>query len=145
MNLKHLSLITALLLSACMHEVEQHGYSFEQNNVDIIKVKQSSKHHVLNELGSPTSESDYGPKVFYYISYKSEKLAFLDPRIIEQRVLAITFDKNEIVSDITEYTIDDRNNIAISEHKTEIRGNTLTPIEQILTNVGKYNKKQKQF
>ena len=145
MNIKPISLILILMLSACAAEIEQHGYSFEQNNIDVIKVGHSDKHQVLNELGSPTTESNYGERIYYYISYKSEKIAFFDPKIIEQRVLAINFDKKDVVSDITEYTIDDLNNIAFSEHKTEIQGNTITPMEQILTNVGKYNKKQKQF
>jgi len=144
-NLKHITIITCLTFAGCAHETEQHGYSFEQHNIHLIKVNQSSHLDVLRELGSPTSQSDFGNKVFYYISYKSDKVAFFDPKIVEQRVLAITFNDKGIVKDIVEYTVDDRKNISFSTHKTEIKGNTLTPVEQILSNVGKYNKKQKQF
>jgi outer membrane protein assembly factor BamE (lipoprotein component of BamABCDE complex) len=134
-----------LFLSACVHEVEQHGYSFEQNNMHSIKVGSSTVYDVMRDLGTPTSQSDYGDKIFYYISYKSEKVAFFDPKVIEQRVLAITFNNKGLVKDIAEHTIDDYKNIAFSKHKTELKGSTLTPMEQIMSNIGKHNKKQKQF
>ena len=138
-------LITTLALTGCISEFEQHGFSFEQNNIQSIKVGKSSKQNVLQSLGSPSTESNYGTPTFYYIGFKTEKVAFMQPKIIEQRVISITFDKKNTVSDIQEYTIDDLNSIAFSEHKTEIKGNTLTPIEQIMSNVGKFNKKQKQY
>jgi len=121
------------------------GIVLIKNNIKAIKVGESTKEHVLHELGSPTSESNFGPKTFYYINVKTEKIAFFDEKSIEQRVLAIRMNDNDMVTDITEYTLDDSNQVAFSEKKTEIKGNTLTPIEQILTNIGKFNRKQKQF
>lgn len=137
--------LSGLLLTGCISEFEHHGYSFEQNNIQSIEVKKSNQQSVLKALGNPSTSSSYGPLVYYYIGFKTERVAFLQPKIVEQRVISITFDNKNIVSDIQEYTIDDLNNVAFSEHKTEIKGNTLTPIEQIMTNVGKFNKKQKQF
>ncbi len=137
--------LMVLSLTGCAKEVYQHGYSFEQNNVDTIKVGQADYSKVLNELGSPTSKSTYGQKTLYYINYTVEKVAFLDPKITEQKVLSISFNDKDIVSDITEFTLDDTNDIAFSEGRTEIHGNTLTPIEQIMTNIGKFNKKTKQY
>lgn len=134
-----------LLLQGCAKEYYNHGYGFQQNNIEVIKVGISTYDEVINELGSPTSESNFGKKTIYYISNKTEKIAFLNPKIIEQRVLSIAFDSNRIVSDIYEYTIDDSNNVTFSEKRTEIKGNTLTPIEQIMNNVGKFNKPTKQF
>jgi outer membrane protein assembly factor BamE (lipoprotein component of BamABCDE complex) len=137
--------LTALSLSSCAKEVYHHGYSFEQNNVQTIKVGEADYGKVLSELGSPTTKSNFGPKTLYYINYSVEKIAFLDPKITEQKVLAIAFNDKDVVSNIMEYTLDDSNQVAFSEGKTEIQGNTLTPIEQIMTNIGKFNKKTKQY
>lgn len=134
-----------LLLTSCVSEYYSHGYTFDQNNLGIIKVGQTKKENVIRELGNPTTSSDFGPEVYYYINYKTEKKAFFDPKIIEQKVIAITFDKKDTVADIAEYTIDDLKNIAFSEHMIEIKGNSITPIEQILTNVGKFTKKEKKY
>jgi outer membrane protein assembly factor BamE (lipoprotein component of BamABCDE complex) len=138
-------IILLAVLSGCATQVDHHGYSFEQNTIQQIKVGETDYASVLNQLGTPTSKAAFGPKSLYYISYISEKIAFLDPKIVEQRVLAITFDGNDVVSDISEYTMDDLKDIGFSESKTEIQGNTLTPIEQIMTNIGKFNKKKSQY
>lgn len=145
MRNKIIALSLLLLSSGCAKEHYYHGYGFQQNNIDSIKVGSSSYDQVLAELGSPTSESHFGDKTIYYINNKTEKVAFLNPKIVEQRSLAITFDSKGTVSDIYEYTLDDAQNIAFSEKRTEIRGNTLTPIEQVMTNVGKFNTPKKQF
>lgn len=137
--------ILSQFLSSCVKQYENHGYSFEHHNIDVVKVNKSKKSDVIASFGNPSSESDFGVKIFYYISFKTETVAFFDPKIVEQRVISIEFDKKDVVSDILEYTINDLNNVAFSEHLTEIKGNAITPLEQILSNVGKFNKKQKQF
>lgn len=138
-------LAIAFVTSGCVAQIQQHGYSFEQNNIEKIQVGQTDYAGVLNQLGSPTSKSNFGPKSLYYISYTSERFAFLDTKIIEQKVLSITFDEQDIVSQISQYTLDDARDIAFSENKTEIQGNTMTPIEQIMTNIGKFNSKKPQY
>ncbi len=144
--MRKIALIGLILsLTGCAKEVYHHGYSFEQNNAETIKVGETDYGRVIHELGSPTSKSDFGTKTLYYINYSVEKIAFFDPKITEQKVLAIAFNEKDIVSSINEYTLDDANQIAFSEGKTEIQGNTLTPIEQIMTNIGKFNKKTKQY
>ena len=135
-------IICAFLVTSCATETASHGYTFEQYDTGSITVGKTSMDDVITQLGTPTSESDFGDKVIYYINFKTEKIAFFDPKVVEQRVLAISFNKKMVVSKIREYTLDDRNQVVYSKDKTEIKGNTLTPIEQILTNVGKFNKKK---
>lgn len=142
---KTLILLCIVLLTACVKEHHHHGYGFNQNSLDLIKVGESSMDDVLNQLGSPTSTGHFGNITFYYISSVSEKIAFFEPKIIEQNVLSISFDRSNKVSEINQYTLDDANDIAFSKSRIEIKGNNLNPIEQIMSNIGKFNKKQKQF
>jgi outer membrane protein assembly factor BamE (lipoprotein component of BamABCDE complex) len=130
------------MVTSCATETASHGYTFEQYDTGSISVGKTHAEEVFAQLGTPTSESDFGDKVIYYINFKTEKVAFFDPKVVEQRVLAISFNKKGIVSKIHEYTLDDRNQVVYSTDKTEIKGNTLTPIEQLLSNVGKFNKKK---
>lgn len=144
--IKKLVLILGLVaLSGCVKEHRNHGYGFNQNSLDSIKVGQTSMEGVVDQLGSPTSTSHFGDPTFYYISNVSEKIAFLEPKIVEQKVLSIKFDGSKRVSEIKQYTLDDANDVAFSQSRQEIRGNSLNPLEQIMSNVGKFNKKQKQF
>ncbi len=142
-SLTTLAILTALsLTTGCAKEINAHGFNFEHSNFKSIKVGETSRHQVLSELGSPTSTSDFGEKKYYYISNKVERIAFLDPTIIEQRVLSIGFDNAGIVQDIHELTLDDARKVIFSENRTEIKGNSVTAMQQILTNIGKYNKKK---
>jgi outer membrane protein assembly factor BamE (lipoprotein component of BamABCDE complex) len=132
----------SIFLSGCAKDMRVHGFNFEHTDFKSIKVGETTRHQVLSELGSPTSESDFGEKKYYYIYSKVEKIAFLDPKIVEQKVLSIGFDDCDTVKDINELTLDDANKIIFSESRTEIKGNSLTAVQQILTNIGKYNKKK---
>lgn len=134
-----LSLISA---TGCATETYLHGYTFEQSDIDFIAIHKSTRDDVIRELGSPTSKSNFGDSTYYYINFKTEKTAFFDPKVVEQKVLAITFNKKDQVSKIIQHTLDDRNQIAFSEDKTEIQGNYMTPAEQMLSNIGKFNKKK---
>lgn len=140
-----LVIILILLCAGCSKEYTHHGYNFEHNSFEAIKIGETSAAQVLTELGTPTTESTFGKKYLYYISNKVEKLAFFDPKIVEQKVLVIGLNQNDVVSEIQEFTLDDANHIMFSESKTQIRGNTLTPAEQILTNIGKFNKTVKPY
>ena len=145
MNFKTTALIVLLTLSGCVKEYYNHGYSFDSDSISSIAVGKSSYDDVIDALGSPTSESTYGVKTVYYISNKTEKTAFLDPKVVEQRVLEINFDSKGIASNINEYSTADRNKIDFASDETSIEGNRVILLEQILGNVGKYNKKQKAF
>jgi outer membrane protein assembly factor BamE (lipoprotein component of BamABCDE complex) len=133
-----------LMLAACAkHEITQ-GYNFDNADLKVIRVHQSTKEDVRKELGSPTTSSDFGPLTYYYISTKLEKIAFFEPKVVEQRALSICFNSKGVVDTIKELTLDDYNMIVFSESLTEIDGNTLSPLEQMMSNVGKYNKNIKK-
>ena len=70
------------------------------NNLAAIEPGKSDKGRVLALLGSPSTESDFGPKTWMYIARHTEQTAFLAPDIVEQRVIYIAFDENNIVASI---------------------------------------------
>lgn len=143
-KIKYALLASLLMLSACNKDVALHGFNFEHVDFGEIKVNETSRNAVLATLGSPTSQSDFNGKTDYYIESKVEKVAFLDPKVLEQRVLAISYNQSGIVSGITEYTLDDANKVIFSDSHTELKGNGITPVQQIMTNLGKYNKNTKR-
>lgn len=137
---KYISLFALLIMTSCASEQYYHGYNFENTNFDTIKVGVTTRDEIIMEMGSPTSESTFGKKKMIYAGNKVEKIAFFNPKIIEQKVLSIELNENNIVSNIKELTLEDYHKIMFAEDKVEIRGNTLTPVEQIMTNIGKFNK-----
>ena len=50
-------------------------------------------------MGTPSTVATLNGEVFYYISQRSErKVAFMNQQVVDQRVIAIYFDKNRQVS-----------------------------------------------
>jgi outer membrane protein assembly factor BamE (lipoprotein component of BamABCDE complex) len=137
-KLYFLSVITALLSSCAKHE-HFHGYSFDDKNISEIVVGQTNESELLELLGSPTVTSNFGPKTYYYISTKQVSTAFFNPSLLEQDVLEIGFNDHHRVNNIKSYTHNEARPINYARTNTELKGNEMTPLEQILSNVGKFN------
>jgi outer membrane protein assembly factor BamE (lipoprotein component of BamABCDE complex) len=135
-----LVLATLVLLAACSPKVDTGGYVKTGDIKDQIAVGKSSKDDVLAKLGSPSSQSSFGDETWYYITDRKETTAFLKPKIVEQEVARVTFDKAGIVSKVEGFTKDDAKKIAIAKRTTPTEGHTLGFVEQVLGNVGRFNK-----
>lgn len=89
-------LALSLSLGGCITKTIQHGYVVSSDQLEQIP-EGSSREQVELVLGSPSTSSvtaDTGGQVYYYISQKTSQTAFIDPSIVDQRVLAIYFDTN---------------------------------------------------
>ena len=137
-----LPLLCALSMqSGCISQQESSGYTdISSSQRAKITPQQSHKQDVLALLGSPSSTSLYGGEVWYYISQEKERIAFLRPEIVEQTILAIHFTPNGLVSKVERHTKEDAQEVAIAEDITPTEGNTLGLWDQLLGNLGKFNK-----
>ena len=133
-------LLVAAWLQACAVGVEENGYFFDVDEVkeSIIPNKTSEK-EVIKKFGTPTTFSTLDGRVFYYMARKYEKKAFLRPGLLNQLVLAVSFDKNHIVSKVKIYTKKDARQIIYDRSKTEFSGNEMKVLEQLFSNVGKFS------
>lgn len=136
------AVVTLLLLgAACAPRQDYRGITIEQDKLDLIKVGQTSEGQVNALLGSPSTIStfpDWGT-VYYYISSETETVAFLAPELIDQQVLAISFDRNSVVKEIKRYGLKDGKQIAFVDRETPTRGKELTVLEQLFGNLGRFN------
>jgi len=59
-------------------------------------------------MGTPSTVATLNGEVFYYISQRTERpIAFMNQRIVDQRVIAIYFDKNRQVQRLANYGLQD--------------------------------------
>lgn len=115
------------------------GHNPEHAEFDKISVGETDSTQVQELLGSPTTTSNYGDKIWYYISSRKETEAFLAPEITEQNVIAITFDADDKVSAVDKYDKGDAKDVQIVEKETPAEGRKLGIVEQLLGNFGKFN------
>jgi outer membrane protein assembly factor BamE (lipoprotein component of BamABCDE complex) len=126
------ALAACLALGACVGETLNRGYVLTPETLEQIPVG-SSREQVLLALGSPSTTGTLGGEVFYYISQKASRpVAFMNPEITDQRVLAIYFDTEGRVSEVAEYGMKDGKVFDFISRKTPTGGADYGFIGQIL-------------
>ena len=80
-------------LAACTGEQFQKGYILPPGALEQIPIG-ASQDQVLIVMGTPSTVATLDGEVFYYISERAERpVAFMNQRVVDQRVIAIYFDK----------------------------------------------------
>jgi len=114
-------------------EVMNNGYIVDKQSLDLVPVG-SSREQVLLTLGTPSTTATFDAEVFYYISQKrTRKVAFMKPTLIEQSILAIYFDKNGVVAQRSNYTLQDGRVFDMISRTTPTGGKDLTFLQQLLS------------
>lgn len=90
-------------------------------------------------LGSPSSKSTYGKETWYYISAKKETRGLFAPEITDQKVTAISFNEDGTISRIDIIGKDQARQVEIVEKTTPTEGRTLSVMEQMMGNFGRFN------
>src|SRR6201997_2692415 len=99
--------LTGMVLAACTNEQFQKGYILPPGALEQIPIG-ASQDQVLIVMGTPSTVATLNGEVFYYISQRSERpIAFMSDRIVDQRVIAIYFDKNRQVRRLANYGLKD--------------------------------------
>lgn len=133
----------AALLGACEPKILQHGNVPDEDAVVQIQPGLDDKNRVAQLLGSPSTTTTFDDDIWYYISRKTTQTAFFDPDVIDQGVLAISFDSSGIVQDLKIYDQRDGRLVAMVDRETPTHGNELTLMQQLLGNIGRFNPEDK--
>jgi outer membrane protein assembly factor BamE (lipoprotein component of BamABCDE complex) len=88
-------------------ETFQRGYVMQQGALEQIPIG-ASQEQVLIVMGTPSTVATVNGEVFYYISQKAERAAaFMPQKVVDQRVVAIYFDKSRTVRKLADYGLKD--------------------------------------
>lgn len=145
----HRALIAASLvaatavLSACStsdalnpRETLTQGYVIDQQQIDLVPVG-SSREQVLLALGSPSTTATFDNEVFYYISQtRVRNAAFMNPRLVDQRVLAVYFGADGRVTNVAHYGLQDGKIFDFVSRTTPTGGKDQSFIGQLLSGAG---------
>jgi len=141
-----LTLAALLPVAACstsgiapMSKTSQSGYVVSPVALEQVPVG-SSRDQVLIALGTPSTTGNFGGEVFYYISQtRHQSAAFMQEKVVDQRVLAIYFDKDSNVERIADYGLKDGKLFDFVAKATPTRGrddNFLAQVFQGVTGLG---------
>ena len=100
------ALALGLALGGCFTQNYQRGYILAEGALEQIPLG-APQEQVLITLGTPSTVATLSGEVFYYISARTEQTSFLPERTIDQRVVAVYFDKGRRVQRIANYGLED--------------------------------------
>jgi outer membrane protein assembly factor BamE (lipoprotein component of BamABCDE complex) len=99
-------LVLGVPLGGCFTQTYQRGYVLADGALEQIPLG-ATQEQVLIVLGTPSTVATISGEVFYYISQRSEQTAFMPQRVVDQRVVAVYFDKSRRVERLADYGLKD--------------------------------------
>jgi outer membrane protein assembly factor BamE (lipoprotein component of BamABCDE complex) len=131
-----MAIALCVTLGACTSEQYQKGYILPPGALEQIPLG-ASQDQVLIVMGTPSTVATLSGEVFYYISQRTErKVAFMNQEVIDQRVIAIYFDKDRKVQRIANYGLKDGKLFDFISRTTPTSGQEtsyLTPLFKLLS------------
>jgi outer membrane protein assembly factor BamE (lipoprotein component of BamABCDE complex) len=101
------------------------GYVIDQQSIDLVPV------------GSPSTTATFDNEVFYYISQTRKRpVAFMNPKLVDQRILAVYFNKEGRVDNIANYGLKDGKVFDFISRTTPTGGKDQNFLGQMLSGVG---------
>jgi len=132
----------ALSMTACGSRVAIRGNLPDPARVTEIKPGDISKQEIIEILGSPSSINTFGQETWYYISERTETVAFFEPEVKERQVLIVKFDKKGLLQSLEHLDLKAGRRLALVERVTPTFGEQLTILGQIIGNFQRFVKKE---
>jgi outer membrane protein assembly factor BamE (lipoprotein component of BamABCDE complex) len=136
------ALVSALALSACttgplagVSRTTQHGYVVPDMALEQV-TPGSSRDQVLIALGTPSTTATFGGEVFYYISQtRHQSVAFMEPKVVDQKILAVYFNPQGRVDHVSNYGLKDGKVFDFARNVTPTGGADQNFLQQVLSGV----------
>jgi outer membrane protein assembly factor BamE (lipoprotein component of BamABCDE complex) len=131
-----LSLVIALAGCGGFEQTFQRGYVVPEGALEQIPLG-SSQEQVLIVLGTPSTVATVSGEAFYYISQRAQKAAaFLPQKVVDQRVIAVYFDKERRVIRLADYGLKDGKLFDFVSRTTPTGGSELSYLTYIFKIIG---------
>lgn len=134
-------LAAALVVSACTSQFQTRGNLPDADLLAEVIPGEVHARDVAEILGTPTTFSTFGGESWYYISERVEYFAYMEPEVLERKVLQIKFAKDGMVEWVNNNENPQIRKMQFVQRVTPTAGNEITFFEQIFGNLGRFNSK----
>ena len=133
-------LVSGLVVTGCRSDqVFSNGPQIEETQISLVP-EGSSKDQVLLALGTPSTTGTFDNEVYYYISQtRKRRYDYQKLKIVDQRVVAIYFNEEDVVSQVADYRMQDGKVFDFISRTTPTGGRELTLLSRLFG--GKKNDK----
>ena len=130
----------ALAVVACSPRIDSRGNLPDPDKLAEIKPGKHSRNDVAEILGSPSSIAVFDQETWYYISKRTETVAFFEAEVAERQVVIVHFDKKGVVTGVETLGLERSHAVEPVERETPTAGAEMTIMQQLLGNMGRFNK-----
>ncbi len=134
----------AFCLSSCDSSVHTRGNFLDPEKLADIRPGEISRNEVREILGSPSSIMPFSGDTWYYISQRTETLAFFKPEVMKRQVIVISFGEGGKVTSVDTLGLGQGQDIIPVPRKTLTHGNKMTVLEQLVGNLNRFNAKNQR-
>lgn len=128
-----------LITASCSSIIDTRGHTINTEDLKQVVEGQSTKEDIQALFGSPSITSSFGNDIWYYISVTKERFAFYAPEVTKQHVFAFTYNEAGALDHYDEFKLEDGKLVDFVEKTTPTAGKSLTAVEQLLGNLGRFN------
>ena len=121
---------------SCVNTKVVNGQLPDADILTTLKIGKDKKKLVQNMLGSPSFHGGLGDNSLYYVFTIKQKFAFLEPKILDHKVLQLKFSKDDILKNVNLYKKSDSEQVEMSKSFTVTSGRKITLLEQLISNIG---------
>ncbi|MEM6438582.1 MAG: outer membrane protein assembly factor BamE [Pseudomonadota bacterium] len=125
-----------LALAACEPIVRTHGYTPTDSQLDAVQPGLDTAQTVSAKIGRPSTGGVIRDDTWFYVSSRTETLAYNAPEVVERRVIAVRFDGDGVVDAVDRFGLEDGRVINLVTRATPTFGRELTVLQQIFGNLG---------
>ena len=128
-----------LVLAGCTPAIDHRGYVVPKQAVEKIAAGTATRAEVLQALGSPSSTGAFDDRTWYYMGETTWRESFLDPELVERHILVLRFDEGGLLAEVGTMDARSGKEVLLVSRETPTAGHSLTVIEQILGNIGRFS------
>lgn len=139
--MRRILMCTVILAAAagCSPIVRSHGYAPQPEALATVVPGVDSRASVAEKIGRPGLSGVFSDEGWYYVASTIETMTYHEPEVVSRRVVAVTFDANDVVASVNEYGLEDGKIIDLATRTTPTYGRELTIIQQIIGNLGVFS------
>lgn len=137
-------LLLALLGGCALPSFLSYPPQVRGNRVDAEQLKElvpgtSTRNDVVALIGSPTAKATFDDNTWLYIGEMTRPVIAGTQDVLDQQVVALTFDAKGVLRGIATKTADDAVPVAMAGGATPSPGSEATFMQQLFGNVGRFN------
>ena len=116
-----------------------HGNAVDPEVLASLKPNETSYVEVQKKLGAPSSKAVFDSEDWIYLHSKQQRIAFLKPKEIERTLIVLKFNRDGILQKIETKTLSQGRSISPSTATSQTNEESLTILDQMISNVGRMN------